>query len=71
MILNAILFSNLLCPPTQIINHTDKWTVNDQKTYVTAKKTCKNYYKDTPCLVKLIKKDTYTFNAICGKAKNE
>ncbi len=68
--IEAMLFTLALgsqCPKTVIENKTNEWNTQDKLTLYNAKRRCGKLYKDAPCLKKLIKKDNYTYNAICGK----
>lgn len=51
------------CEKPEVINHTDEWNEGDQSTLDRAKMVCRERYK--ACLGTFIKKDNYTYNAIC------
>lgn len=67
VILFTLAVGSVQCPETIIENRTDEWNTQDMQTLVNAKKRCGEIYPDSPCLKKLIKKDSQTYNAICGK----
>lgn len=55
-----------ICPTTRVENKTDYWTDQDAITLKRAKTRCGEIYEDSPCLKLFIKKDDYTYNAVCG-----
>ena len=53
-----------VCKEPNIINHTKEWNRLDEQTLQRTKKTCRKRYKG--CLKTFIKKNEYTYNAICS-----
>lgn len=62
-----ILTLALICPTTIIENNTSTWTNTDKQSLSSAKKRCKVYYPDSPCLKKFIKKEESVYWAICSQ----
>ena len=71
MITPMIITGVLLCPPTIVVNRTDRWTVQDQKHKNIAKNRCGELYISSPCLKKFEKVEENVYRAICfaGKPK--
>ena len=55
-----------VCPLTKMDNWTHEWTDYDRKTYEHAKIRCGELYPDAPCVKMFRKKDSLTYNVICG-----
>jgi hypothetical protein len=56
------------CPETKVKNNTElAWDEADQKGLDTAKRNCKKWYPQSPCLKLFIKQGYHTYWAICGK----
>lgn len=54
------------CPETKVINHTPRWTENDQNALNRAKKRCFKIYREAPCLKRFDKIGPLRYNALCG-----
>lgn len=67
--ITLMLMMALSCPDTKIENWTKQWTDYDQKTLDHAKVRCSELYPEAPCLKLFRKKDSTTYNAICGEKK--
>ncbi len=67
---NLILVALLACNPPIIENRTEfPWNDYDQQHLDTAKKRCGEIYKNSPCVVKFIKRTESDYSVICGKGK--
>lgn len=60
-----------LCAATIIVNHTDSWTPHDHNTMVRGQIRCGAIYKESPCLVKIIKVKEGAYRAICSPPPKE
>lgn len=69
MIFSIALFGalNATCGAPTIQNFTNIWNKQDQATYEGAIKRCIQLYPTSPCLKTFIKKDSTTYNAVCGE----
>lgn len=56
----------LVCLTTILIGFSQTLSDNDKKVIASAKIGCERTYPESPCLVKLIKKEELVYNAICG-----
>lgn len=65
-----IMIKCLLFCCTTIMTNTP-WTEADEDVLSQARNRCKEIYKESPCLVKLTKKEEQLFQAVCGKDNNE
>lgn len=55
------------CPKVMIENRTNEpFNSVDQQNLSIATKRCKQLYKNSPCLVKFIKRATNAYGAVCG-----
>lgn len=63
----AMLAVTLVCPKIEVHNESHTvWDTLDGEALDRATDNCKNIYPRSPCLVKFIKKDMNTYDAICG-----
>lgn len=67
--ISLIVLAALGCPTTKIENHTKEWNKQDQWTFDRAKVRCGELYPEAPCLKLFRKKDSMTYNAVCGEKK--
>lgn len=54
------------CPLVKIVNHTKKWTHDDQRVLSKARKRCSEIYLDAPCLKRFDKLADLRYTALCG-----
>jgi len=66
---HLLIMLTLSCPVTIIDNHTKEWNLQDKKTLIHAKQRCVELYPEAPCLKLFRKKDSSTYNAVCGRGK--
>jgi hypothetical protein len=66
-LLTVTVAIGISCPATVIDNRTNEWNRQDQQTLDNAKKHCGELYPDAPCLKMFRKKDSTTYNAVCGE----
>lgn len=60
----------LVCLTTIIVNLSkESFNSEDEVSLARAIEQCKLVYDDAPCLVKFIKTETNTYQALCGKPK--
>jgi hypothetical protein len=57
-----------VCPTPRIVNETDRpWNSRDDEVLKNARKTCKERYAPSVCLVEFRRFNNYNYHAICGK----
>lgn len=59
----------LLCPALQLQGFAPTLTTTDKQAIEAATANCPRLYRDSPCLVKMIKRADRNYWAICGKTK--
>lgn len=69
--INLLFAAAVTCSPPMVINKTNEWTEQDQKTltYVT-NEGCKRNYDNAPCLKIFSKIEEGAYAVICGKEKD-
>lgn len=65
--IGPIIAAYLYCPAPVTQNYTTKWNIQDQRTFDGAMVRCGQLYPEAPCLKIFRKKDSTTYNVICGK----
>lgn len=63
--ISLIVLTELICA-TKLVGFSEALSKIDRATLNRAKTRCIYYYPDSPCLVKLIKKEEHVYHAICG-----
>lgn len=66
MLVLAATLMALSCPASKIENYTKEWNRQDQQTFDHAKIRCAEIYPEAPCMKLFRKKDSTTYNVICG-----
>ena len=67
-----LLALNLSCPNTKVLNISkEPFNKRDRENLSFSKKRCKKIFKDSPCLLKFMKKSELNYWACCGKPDSD
>jgi hypothetical protein len=67
--LRLLMFSSLICPPTNIQNYTKGWNDKDLYTYKNSIDICQSRYELKTCVKTFRKVEENVYSVICGLPK--